>query len=177
MNYRQLYAIRGVNFYYGMASLDFIKGLAAVPMLYNLVPGCAEMVQQVTKAKMAREQAEVDLANAEVALASAIETGIDYHVTLNTHVDAYLKVIQAPGSFLGDGGPVIGPVTPTAVVNEKYEVMEDGKDTPNLNSQIQSVIPNAEKTVEARKNALKAAQDNEIATVNGCITLLCYYEV
>jgi len=169
MNLKNLYENRGVRFYYNMSSLDFVKAITAVPYLYNRYKDGPQLVQNVSDAKAAREQAEKDLENAEATLKYEQDRAISYHVVLNTDVDAYLKVIQEPGSFMGDGGPLPTPITPMTVLNNAYGVIESGKDVSNLNNQIEKVIPDAEKVVEEKKAALEAAIQNEMDTVNKSI--------
>lgn len=178
MNIVELYATRGVRFYFGMPAQDFLNGVNSVPMFLQVYTESGENIEMVQKAIVYRERAEEALANAKAGLQKAQDDKVYYDKELSNYVDQFLAQVQTIGGFLADGlNPIPQYVLPQQNLTGIYQKMEQDNATPRYVDQIWVVIPEAEDLVAKCTRELEEAKDLEEKVVRTCIYKMLYTHV
>lgn len=168
MNLKDLCETRGAHLYYGMSAQQYLDAVGSVLVLQSVYADYSVDTENAQLAIDYVAQCEQDLKDAKMQLEDAITQLKTFQVTLNKDVDAYHKQIQTTGSFLGDG-PSLGPVTPQQPLITAYNVIVNHNDVENFRSQLEEVVPAAQKTVEEKEALLAEAKQIELDTVRTCI--------
>lgn len=164
------FANHGIRFYLNMPSEDYIKGMAAIPALWDQYPDASIDLNTVTIAARYRYQMELDYKAAQEEFEAAKDTLREYSATLVNNLDEFNNAVQTTGGFLADGVSLAPSYAlPQTSVTEAYSTMLDGNNVANFVNQITSTINTAKFNVQNTKAKYEDALDLEKKAVNTSI--------